>query len=261
MCGTCQEVCPNEVHLIKDGKHFLQRENCRSCGSCVRLCPSSPPGYGFGGALVLPDFLARPEELFNRLHPQLDLLRGIGGLTVSGGEPLIQHRQIHDLLKLCREDNIHTAVETSGSLPRGHFEVMLEVVDCWLFGLRPVPEDVASAYRVADFNQAAQNLKFLSSHGANQIIIRTPIIPGFTDNFRELSKIVELMHRNGLETIELLPYNPHTDLYYRAMGRRMPVEIAKQPSEVELLSIQDFFTKQNIKAGFAGEAKTRVDNN
>jgi pyruvate-formate lyase-activating enzyme/NAD-dependent dihydropyrimidine dehydrogenase PreA subunit len=255
LCGSCEAACPNNVHHIKDGKHYIHRAPCQRCGRCVRSCPTSVSKFSLAGALALPVFSSEPYELFQRLQPQLDLLKRIGGLTICGGEPLLQYQTMRELLLMCKGKDIHTAVETSGSLSKSHFEVLLDVVDCWLFGLRPIPGNSCYSNRVANMKLVIDNLKFLCSHDAKKIIIRTPIIPGFTDSPRELAAIAELMHINKLTTIELLPYNAHTDHFYKAIGKKMPLTDIHRPPDTELSYIRNFFTGHGFMARIVGGEK------
>ncbi len=252
LCGACEAACPHNVHHIKNGNHYIRRSLCQQCGRCALACPTSSSKYSMAGALTLPAFCTEPVNLFLRLHPQLDLLKRIGGLTVCGGEPLLQYQPLRGLLYMCTEQGIHTAVETSGSLPKDHFEALIDVVDCWLFGLRPVPEDSCPPGQVADMKRVKENLQFLCSQDAKKIIIRTPIIPGFTDAPQELSAIAALMHANKLTTIELLPYNPHTDHFYKAMGKKNPLPGVQRPSDTELTGIRNYFTGHGFEARIIG---------
>ncbi len=151
--------------------------------------------------------------------PQLKLLRNFGGVTLSGGEPMLQYIEAQELLKLCKKAGVHTAVETSGSVDLKCFEELIEYVDCWLFGLKQTDVDKCHAMTGADFNSIRENLSFLAGNVPSKIIIRTPIITGFTDDICNIHGISEIMLSYGLNTIELLPYNPYTGHYYLAMGK------------------------------------------
>lgn len=127
-CGGCQSVCPNGVHCIRNGKHHVNRSLCKLCGRCVESCPTVLSRNSLAGALALPSFSADPMELFRKLRPQLDLLKRIGGLTIGGGEPLLQYKPLRLLLQSCAAENFHSTVETSGSVPRRSFEELVDTV-------------------------------------------------------------------------------------------------------------------------------------
>jgi pyruvate formate lyase activating enzyme len=189
-----------------------------------------------------------PIELFQHLQPQLELLKSIGGLTISGGEPLLQPVGVRQLLELCRADGIHTAVETSASLPLAAVKSLTDVVDCWLIGLRPTRADVCPPEQVADLEKVKENLHYLAQECGNEVIIRFPIIPGYTDHPQAIAAISAIMHRNQLSRIELLPFNPMSSFYYQAMGMDYPLAGVTPPPESQIRAIQEQFLRQGFAA-------------
>ncbi len=176
------------------------------------------------------------------IAPQLELLQTIGGLTVSGGEALLQADAVSQLLRYCRKEGFHTAIETSGTLPRNTFEQVSEWVDCWLFGLRPT-----SIYAPPHAEQIAENLSFVSSTGS-RVIIRTPLMAGITDTPESLSKIATTMHENRLTELELLPFNRETPHFYRALGRNCTVGDEAHVTPEDLHRARDYFAHRGIEA-------------
>ena len=247
-CGACVAACPHGVHRIDGGRHHVDRSRCRRCGRCVAVCPTVTPGVPLSGALALPVLKAAPEDLFRRLRPQLELLRRIGGLTVCGGEPLVQARALRRLLELCRARGIHVAVETSGAVSRRRFALLVDVVDCWLYGLRPMGEEVCDPLAVGDFDRVRRNLAFLAGRPGTRVIVRTPVVPGTTDGRESLSTIADVMVANGLSELELLPLNPHSSHYYRAMGRPYPLGDVVPPSDTELSQVSAYFGSRGLQA-------------
>jgi pyruvate formate lyase activating enzyme len=178
-----------------------------------------------------------PKVIFKRIKNELKLLKNIGGLTLSGGEPMLQYLEVKELLKLCKEMGVHTAVETSGAASIKCFEKLVEYVDCWLFGLKQTDVEKCRVMMGADFKNIERNLNFLAIHVQGKIIVRTPLIEGFTDDIINMRKIAEIMLEQSLNTIELLPYNPHTGHYYKAMGKEFDEKEFKLPSEDKLSNI------------------------
>ena len=84
LCGACVAACPNNVHSITGGKHFLDRGLCDRCGACIESCPVSRADRWNSGALGFPGSELEVQDLFRLLEPQLEMLRDIGGLTLSG---------------------------------------------------------------------------------------------------------------------------------------------------------------------------------
>jgi len=248
LCGACVAVCPVGAHQIAGGQHRIRRSRCGHCGRCVRACPTTVPGRAMAGALALPVFRATPGEVWRRLHPQLTLLRRIGGLTVCGGEPLCQHHAVGELAGLCRAARVHVAVETSGSFPQRRFAALVDKVDCWLFGLRPTSCGAGDHHQEARLSTVRRNLSFLARRASARIIVRTPIIPSLTDGLDSLMTVADLMRENGLSELELLPMNRHTSHYYNAMGQPFPLKALSPPSAERLAIIQAFFAERGVQA-------------
>lgn len=242
-CGDCVDICPNGVHEVSNGIHLVNRNQCNRCGACIEICPLSDINKWNASALGFAGKDIEVGELYQLLKPQLDLLKHIGGLTVSGGDPLVQSKALAELLKICSADGVHTTVETSATLSKRHIEELLPYVNHWLVGLRPSRAD-----KVENWKQLLSNIELLAGHDPDQITIRTPIIPGYTNTQIAYDMIIEVMRTNGIKSIEILPYNPYSENYYIAMGIEYPLKGTQMPSKDELVSIKGIFTSAGIKA-------------
>lgn len=240
-CGSCARKCQHGVHQVSNGSHVIHRERCVGCGKCIDVCPVSYRDH-LSGVLALTGKVMTVSELWYLLYPQLDLLRSIGGLTVSGGEALLQSKALTELLYLCKEEGIHTAVETSGALSQERIKDVIELTDCWLYGLRPTP-----LYTPPLAENIIENLAFLAKKGSH-IIIRTPIIAGITDLSSSLEQIAKIMKENKLHEIQLLPFNRETSHYYHALGRECQVRGEANVSVEKLEKVRVFFEKRNLSA-------------
>lgn len=215
-CGQCVRHCPHGVHTIVDGRHSVNREACTQCGLCVAHCPQSHP-QKTSSALRLPTREIAVDDLFAWLRPQLEMHAPRGGLTISGGEPLLQVHAVRALLQKARQAGIHTAVETSGELPSGPVESLAEWVDLWLFGLRSYARTPGAPPTLSPL--ALANLDVLAAKDNTRIRIRLPLIPGYTDSAAAIAQVRHAMAERHLDALELLPYNPDTQHYYHAIGQ------------------------------------------
>ena len=251
-CGACIEACPTNAHFLENGKHQIDRSRCKGCGICIEHCPVSRKDEWKTGALGFAGTVIEVKALFQLLEPQLELLKNIGGLTVSGGEPLLQPEALRELLELCRSRGFHTAVETSASLPRKNILSLLKLVDRWLIGLRPVKKKNNTIGNTGDWELIIKNLEFLASRCRDKITIRTPIIPGYTDTKNCLGKIAAVMKANRLTAIEILPYNPHSQHYYEAAGKPYPLKGSQPIKQSRLINITEYFSSQGFKVKIPG---------
>lgn len=242
-CGKCIDSCPNGVHKISNGIHLLDRNHCTKCGKCIESCPSSDLNRWNASALGFAGTEMEVGELYQLLKPQLELLKDIGGITISGGDPLLQSKALAELLKLCKDGGFHTAVETSATLNKKHFTDLLPYVDRWLIGLRPNHTD-----KIEDRKQLLENIELLAAHNPNQITIRTPIVPRYTNTQATYDMILEVMLSNGIQSIEILPYNPYSENYYKAMSLKFSLGGTQSPNPEEMMQIKSVFTSAGIDA-------------
>ena len=134
-CRRCEDACKNGVHSFVDKQHITKREQCVKCGNCIEACPQSS-FFKPANALSLPTKRCDIDSLFELIKPQLELLRNGGGITFSGGEPLLQAEPLTFLARKCKEAGFNTALETSGIVSLKSIEMIEPYIDTWLFGMR-----------------------------------------------------------------------------------------------------------------------------
>jgi len=259
-CGKCAEVCGRGVHTIDAAGRRLDRSHCRACGRCVEACPVSGNPYSRAAALRLTGEAATPEEMFARLAPELELLGAMGGLTLSGGEPMMQPGPAMRLLELCRETGIHTALETSGVAGAGAVERLLPLVDCWLFGLRPLPPGHPAAPLVGDPEKVTANLRLIATRTKGRIILRLPVIPGHTDSIATWEQVAATMAELDLAEINLLPFNPFAAHYFDAAGEPFPLREAVELGDAVVSAANAFFAARGAAVTVVSENASPADN-
>lgn len=169
-----------------------------------------------------------------------------GGVTFSGGEPLMQVEFLEILLDGCKQNGIHTAVDTSGYGPPEFFDRIYDSVDLFLYDLKLIDDETHKKYTGVSNRLILDNLKRLAGRG-NKVLPRIPLIPGITDTGENLSRIVFLLRSlNTIDQVDLLPYNRIGEGKYEMLGmpQRMP---CLQPHPADSLTrIKTAFTS----AGF-----------
>ena len=215
-CHRCGEACVRGVHSFVGQQHIIQRERCIKCGNCIEACPQSS-FYKQGNALTLPTKKWDVDSLFELIRPQLELLRDEGGITFSGGEPLLQVEPLTLLAKLCKEAGFHTALETSGIVPLKSIAMILPYIDTWLFGMRLITgtKTIAPGYLE---EQTRKALHLLSGGKKSTVIVRIPAIAGYTNTSDYLDRAGEIARDCSVTEIEVLPHNRESSHYYHAMG-------------------------------------------
>jgi len=241
LCKRCESVCDNHVHVFEGQMHSLDRENCKQCGKCIQACPNSS-FYKSAGVLRLATSKTSVSKLFQYLLPHLKMIKKIGGITLSGGEALLQKAAVIELLKLCKLNGINTAIETSGLLPVRYYRNLDGLVDYWLFGMR-----FTTYYPKKKHSELIYNsFEAIKSYGS-QILPRIPVVPGHTDTQWYLQACSELLQRNKIKNVFVSPWNNEADHYYKLSGM---AECFTMPSiEMTRISerkIKDFFTDNEI---------------
>ena len=172
-CMDCVTACPVGCHTEADGLHGFERMACTACGKCAEGCCT--------GALSVAGQELSPRQVLDRVLRDRGVYASTrGGLTLSGGEPFAQPEFALELLKLAKEESLHTAVETSGYAPEVVIRQAAAYTDLFLYDYK-VTDPAAHQALCGVSNEAIlANLALLDSLGAS-VILRCPIIPGQND--------------------------------------------------------------------------------
>ena len=211
-CGKCAAVCPHGCHrLSKEGEHFFDRAQCDRCGNCASEC--------YSGALKLVGGSVTVEKALGEILADKEFfdLSG-GGVTLSGGEPLLQLEDSKALLSACKAERVHTAVDTAGNVPWSTFERVLPVTDLFLYDIKAFDVDLHRQGCLAGNERIIENLVALSKASAS-IIIRIPVIPGYNDARSEMEAMARFLGGiSGIQKVELLPFHRLGAAKYSALG-------------------------------------------
>ena len=170
-----------------------------------------------------------------------------GGVTFSGGEPLLQTDFLLELLKQCQKENIHTAVDTAGYVPWENFTKIYEYVDLFLYDLKLIDDKKHVKYIGVSNKLILENLNKLSQIKQN-IIVRIPLIPGITDKNKNLQEIVSYLKKTKtIKRIDLLPYNPMGEEKYKKLKISNILGKMKHQTEKQLLSIKNNTATEHLR--------------
>lgn len=175
-----------------------------------------------------------------------------GGVTFSGGEPLMQPRFLETLLRGCRERSIHTAVDTSGHAEWTVFESIMDSTDLFLFDVKLADETEHRSRTGVGSERIRENLKKLHDAGAN-VIIRIPLIPSVTDTESNLMGIRALLDPlTNIKDVHLLPYNTISTDKYRRLGKPHPIGQLQKQSPEQLTAMEAFFAGSGLAVKIGG---------
>lgn len=218
LCGTCVKACPNACHEILQQtdkeipKHQLDWSKCTACGACVENCPESLKLTGREVSVE--------EVLEDVLQDNIFYENSSGGITLSGGEPLMQPQFAIALLKCAKEAGLHTCVETSGYCTESTIKEAAVYTDLFLFDIKETDNVLHQKFTGVDNVRILSNLQVLFSLGKN-VILRCPIIPGCNDRQEHLQGIVRLANESPcVQEIHIEPYHPLGVDKYANFGKK-----------------------------------------
>jgi len=200
-CGACVEVCEPGCHIIKDGFHIYDRSRCIGCGKCAEVCYSL--------ALTAEGSYMTVDDVMDTVLRDADVYRDSGGgMTLSGGEPLMQGAFAIELMKAAKENGLHTCIETSGF---GSAEVLTEIAsytDLFLLDYKVTGDEAHKKLCGVPQTPILHNLDLLDRLGAS-IVLRCPLIPdinGTAEHMEGIAKTV-LSHPGSIKEIHIEPYH------------------------------------------------------
>ena len=171
------------------------------------------------------------EEIMPELLADMPYYRRSGGgITLSGGECLAQHEFARDLLKACRENGLHTAIESTANVPYSHIEQVLPYLDLFLMDVKLMDGAKHKEYTGAENALILENAKKLAQSGV-ELVIRTPVVPGVNDTREEIGAIARFAA--SLKTVKehhLLPYHRLGQDKYDGLGRSYALKGIEPPS-------------------------------
>ncbi len=219
-CGECARVCPAGAQRMDASGHRFEREKCVACGACEEAC--------LGEAMKLFGRTVTVDEAESiALEDRAFYDHSGGGVTVSGGEPLLQADFVQALFERLKEQGVHTAVDTCGNVPWTAFEKVLPVADMFLFDVKHIDSDAHRALTGAGSERILDNLRRLSDANA-RIEIRMPLVPKANDDADVLERIGALLGSLHIETMRVLPYHSLARSKYAAL--RLPDTMPDVPS-------------------------------
>lgn len=238
-CNACVEVCSEGAQLLTGTTRVYVRDACQSCFRCVEECFSGAL-YKVGKQMTVADVLKVIEA--DQGYYQFSE----GGVTFSGGEPLLQKDFLITLLRACRARGIHTAVDTAGNIPWEALEDIRALVDLFLFDVKAFDEEIHRKATGVGNQRIHSNLKRLAEAGS-AIWVRIPVIPGVNDSDEEIYQIAALLAPlHSIQWVELLPFHTLGSEKYASLGLPYPAAGTIQPSKAEMTRIQAVFAEKGL---------------
>lgn len=238
-CGTCIKGCPNGALMMDDGVALLNRDRCTACLACTALCPSR--------ALISSSQCMSVNEVVRIvLKDHAFYQNSGGGVTISGGEPMLQFPFVATLLPALRQTGLHVALDTAGLQPWEKYAALLSDVDLFLVDYKIFDATLHRAWTGAANQTIRENIVRLS-HAARAMWIRIPIIPGVNDDDTQIQNIAhDLAEMAFSGQVEPLAFHGLGQGKYDASGQIYPFADTKTPTAECMEQIRDIFAREGL---------------
>jgi pyruvate formate lyase activating enzyme len=211
-CRACASVCQAQAHTWIHEYHSILREECLSCFRCAAEC--------YNGALEVSGKQMSVAEVMQQvLADQAFYTASGGGVTLSGGEPLMQPKFCLELLKACKQAGLHTCVQTCAETDWNNLLAILPYVDLFLVDLKVMDEMLHRKATGKSNKQILDNIRQLAKT-KSMLHVRIPVIPGFNDSVEMISAMASYLTslREPRITIELLPFHQMAHTKYDSLS-------------------------------------------
>jgi pyruvate formate lyase activating enzyme len=222
-CRECISVCDRLALAKKDSLISLDKDKCDLCGKCAEVCPSR--------AVEIAGRQWRVEEVMKEVEKDLMFHdESGGGVTFSGGEPMMQPEFLQALLEESKKRGIHTVVDTCGFAKPDVLDRISEKVDLFLYDLKVLDEGKHRRFTGGSNKLVLENLKKLDQQ-EKEVIVRIPVIPGVNDGKKDIEEILKFLRSlKNIHRLSLLPYHDLGKEKYRRFTLPYKIGTIQSPS-------------------------------
>jgi pyruvate formate lyase activating enzyme len=245
-CGMCEDVCPDKSMLnFKDGKlTSIDPNKCNNCLACYNACPSDAIKQ-WGKSISVEDCMKviRKDKGYYE--------RSGGGVTVSGGEPLLQSDFVAKLFKACKEEGIDTCCESSFYADWKEIQKILPYTDLVISDIKHMDTNLHKKYTGVHNHKILENLKKLTSE-KRELILRIPVIPNVNDDMDNIKATADfILNELGgrVRTLQLLSFMRLGEEKYSSLGmpyKMEDVEVGRESFQKHVNEIADYFNSRGI---------------
>lgn len=234
LCKKCIDVCEHGVLSLEDGHIAIDRSKCTMCGKCVNVCP--------GRAIHFDGKHMSLDEVMDEVVADMTCYHNSsGGMTLSGGEALMQKDFTLALLTEAKRLGIHTAIETTAQTTYKVFSDIIKLVDYLIIDMKHGDAKKHKEVTGVDNMLIKENIIRASKEHPN-LHIRIPVIPSINDTKEDLAKIAFFLKPlDGIKSIELLQYHDFGKTKYAQIGLKYPLEDVKKYDLNHLTSLLAYF--------------------
>lgn len=253
-CLECLTICPQGAHQFTGNGHEYTRDVCTVCGQCVDLCCTA--------AVEVTGVQVSTESVMDEVMADRAFYASSGGgVTLSGGEPLMQRDFAQTLLAQCKDQGIHTAIETAANCRWEDLASLLPVTDLFMMDIKQMDPTQHKAATGVSNERILANARRMAESG-KPILFRTPVVPTVNDSPDDIRAIARFVHELGelgvaeqnkacgLPQYELLSFHRLAADKYTSLGLDYRAAMLEAPSKEQMGMLTDIAREENIVAKF-----------
>ena len=241
-CGECVAACPLALHSFSESGHNINRAECIACGACAEACVDALELCGSEKSVeqILAEVVK--DEIFYK--------KSGGGMTLSGGEPFMQHTFALELLKAAKARGLHTCIETCGYVDSAILREFIPYVDIFLWDVKETDRERHKQYTGVYNDKIMQNLALLNEQKAS-VVLRCPLIPNYNLRDEHLEAIGNLAESlDCVMRVDVEPYHPLGSSKSQALGIEYPLgdlSFVENDEVARIISVISSKTKKEVK--------------
>lgn len=244
-CGLCKDICPQQALRYEDEVH-IDNEKCIACGRCTTQCPTH-------ALTIMGKEVSVEEILYEIRKDDVYYRQSGGGVTLSGGEALLQSEFVLALVSRLKAEGYHVAVETTGIFLNEKVEKVIEKIDLVLFDMKAMSEKLHKEYTgVSNYDILTHLPRYTEL--AKKVIIRIPLIPDVNDTMENAKRLVYYLKKvvPSIDEIHLLPFHNLGSWKYRALEKEYVFEDKSGNVSKEIEKLKEYFQKEGYKTVIGG---------
>lgn len=235
-CNLRCKWCHNPESQKKEKEIMFYKNKCTLCGRCRDVEEFDETFFCYNDAREICGKDYTTDEVLKIIIKDKTFYDNSGGgVTFSGGECMLQIEFLEEILRMCKENSIHTAVDTAGNVLWESFEKILPYTDLFLYDIKLMDSEKHKEYTGVDNTRILENLKKLLKSNAD-VWVRIPVIANVNDDEEQMKKIKSFFDTNGYpEKTELLTYHAMGEHKYTALGKTAQEFVSSQKEKIEKL--------------------------
>lgn len=247
VCGECLKVCPTHAtYLSKNGKIKINRKVCANSRECIKVCL-------YAARVIAGEYMTVKVVIDEVLKDSVFYQNSGGGVTLGGGEVTMQAEFARETLKVCKENNINTAIETCGYSKWENLYKVLEFTDLVLYDIKSMNPQIHKKYTGVSNKLILENVKKIAEIKI-PIIIRVPVIPGVNSSESHIRMIIEFV-KDSIKTVQKIHFLPYHELgiaKFERLGRKYEFGHREPPKDNYMQKLVILANSYGIQAQIGG---------